>query len=158
MSGLSRHERVEGGNQMNGSLSVPAGTSDYRGLPVACWRSAFRFCSHGRRPDDRRQGQKEVWTMSTLSASDWPVQPPDWPGFRMFPPLPSNDEAWNPVRVPPRARHTPSSEGVHALTCGHSGWSRPSDAGREVCLAPRVACEVVGERVQGRGRLALRLL
>jgi hypothetical protein len=55
--------------------------------------------------------------MSTLSASDWPVQPPDWPAFRMFPLDPSNDKAKNHVRVPPRARHTPSSEGVFALTC-----------------------------------------
>lgn len=33
--------------------------------------------------------KRRVWTMSTLSTSDWPVLPPDWPGFRMFPPLPS---------------------------------------------------------------------
>ena len=64
-----------------------------------------------------RSSKKEVWTMSTLLASDWPLQPPDWPGFRMFSPLPSVCKAWNPVRVPPRARHTPSSEGVFALTC-----------------------------------------
>jgi hypothetical protein len=39
------------------------------------------------------------------------VQPPDCPGFRMFLPIPSKDKARNPVRVPPRARHTPSSVG-----------------------------------------------
>ncbi|WP_431230608.1 Fic family protein [Paenarthrobacter nicotinovorans] len=51
------------------------------------------------------------------------------------------------------------SEGVFALAYVHSGWSGPSDTGRGLCLAPRVASEVVGgERVQGRGWLALRLL
>ena len=102
--------------------------------------------------------KKEVWTMSTLSTWDCLVQPPDWPGFRRFPPVPSVCRAWNPVRVPPRARHTPSPEGVFALTCVHFGWSGPSDSGRGVCLAPRVACLVVGERVQGLGRWALRVL
>ncbi len=101
---------------------------------------------------------REVWTMSALSSSDCLVQPPDWPGFRMFPPLPSDSKAWNPVRVPPRARHTPSSEGVFALTCVHSAWSGPYDTGRGVCLAPRVAYLVVGERVQGGGRWTLRWL
>ena len=96
--------------------------------------------------------------MSTLSASDWPVQPPDWPGFRMFPRDPGNSKARNRVRVPPRAQQTPSSEGAFALTGVHSGWSGPSDTGRGVCLAPRVTCELVGERVQGRGWLALRWL
>ena len=101
--------------------------------------------------------KKEVWTMSTLSTPDCPVQPPDCLGFRMFPPLPSARKAWNPVRVPPRARQTPSSKGVFAITCVHSGWSGPSDAGRGVCLASRVAGSSVGERVQGRGWRTLRL-
>ncbi|MDR6436764.1 hypothetical protein J2790_001885 [Paenarthrobacter nicotinovorans] len=92
-----------------------------------------------------------VWTMSTLSTPDCLVHPSDCPGFRMFPPLPSNAKARNPVRVPPRARHTPSSEGVFALTCAHACWSGSSDMGRGVCLAPRVAFLVVGERVQGLG-------
>lgn len=92
-----------------------------------------------------------VWTLFTLSTSNCLVHGPDCPGFRMFPRLPSNNKPWNHLRVPPRARHTPSSEGVFALTCVHSGWSGPSDTGRGVCLAPRDACLVVGERVQGRG-------
>jgi len=104
-----------------------------------------------------QSGKKEVWTMSTLSTSDCLVHPADWPGFRMFSRLASNSKAWKPVRVPPRARHTPSCEGVFALTCVHSGWSGPSDAGRGVCLAWRVACSSVGERVQGRGWRTLRL-
>ncbi|MET4538622.1 hypothetical protein ABIE37_000377 [Arthrobacter bambusae] len=115
-------------------------------------------CAGTRQVFGVRPNKKEVWTMSTLSTSDRLVQPPDWPGFLTFPPLPSATKAWNPVRVPPRARHTPSSEGVFALTCVHSGWSGPSDTGRGVCLAPRVACLVVGERVQGRGWRALRWL
>ena len=60
--------------------------------------------------------KKEVWTMSTLSASDWPVQPPDWAGFRMFPRDPRKDKAGNRVRVPPRARHNPFSEGFLLLS------------------------------------------
>ncbi len=96
-----------------------------------------------------KTGKKKVWTMFTLSTPDCPVHPPNWPGFRMFPPLPSVHKARNPVRVPPRARHTPSSEGVFALMCVHSGWSGPSDAGRGLCLAPRVACLVVGSGFRG---------
>ena len=63
--------------------------------------------------------------MSTLSASDWPVQPPDWPGFRMFPPLPSIHKAKNRVRVPPRARHNPSSEGFLRLSVYKPGGQVP---------------------------------
>lgn len=96
--------------------------------------------------------------MSTLFTPEWRVHPSDCLGFRMFSRLPSVIKDQNPVRVPPRAQHTPSSEGVFALTCVHSGWSGPSDTGRGVCLAPRVACLVVGERAQGRGWWALRLL
>ena len=44
----------------------------------------------------------------------------------------------------------PLVRGGFALTCVHSGWSGPSDTGRGVSLAPRVACLVVGERAQGR--------
>jgi hypothetical protein len=105
-----------------------------------------------------RSTKKEVWTMSTLSTSNWLVQPPDCPGFRMSPPLPSVPKPRNRLRVPPRARHTPSSEGVFALTCVHFAWSGPSDTGRGVCLAPRVVCLVVGQRDQGLGWWALRLL
>jgi hypothetical protein len=52
----------------------------------------------------------------------------------------------------------PLVRGGFALMCVHSGWSGPSDTGRGVCLAPRAACLIVGERVQGYGWLALRLL
>lgn len=73
--------------------------------------------------------------MCTPFASDWPVQSPEWPGFRMFPPLPSNDKARNPVRVPPRAQHDPSSEGSFALKCRQLPHeSLMCDAG--LCLAP----------------------
>lgn len=34
--------------------------------------------------------QNRAWTMSTLFISDCLLQPPDWPGFRMFPPLASS--------------------------------------------------------------------
>lgn len=102
--------------------------------------------------------RNEVWALSTLLAPDRLVRPPDLPGFRMFPPLPSVRKPKNPVRVPHRARHTYSSEGVFAFACVHFGWSGPSDTGRTVCLAPRVACLIVGERVQGSGRSALRVL
>lgn len=67
-----------------------------------------------------------VWTMSTLPTSDRSVQPPDCPGFRKFPPPPSVPKAQNPVRVPPRARHTLSSEGVFALTCVQSRQVPPA--------------------------------
>jgi hypothetical protein len=63
-----------------------------------------------------RSTKKEVWTMSTLSTSNWLVQPPDCPGFRMSPPLPSVPKPRNRLRVPPRARHTPSSEGFLLLS------------------------------------------
>jgi hypothetical protein len=53
---------------------------------------------------------------------------PDSACFRHFPVFPGPGI---PVRVPPRARHTPSSEGVFALTCV-SRWSGPSDTGRGV--------------------------
>jgi hypothetical protein len=58
-----------------------------------------------------RISKNKMWTMSTLFTSDWLVQPQDWPGFRMFSRLPSNNKAWNPVRVLPRARQIPSSRG-----------------------------------------------
>ncbi|MFJ6535133.1 glycoside hydrolase family 3 C-terminal domain-containing protein [Paenarthrobacter sp. NPDC091711] len=47
--------------------------------------------------------------MSTPFVSNSLVQPPNCPAFRMFPRLPSVSKAWNPVRVPPRARHTPEA-------------------------------------------------
>jgi len=49
--------------------------------------------------------------MSTLSMSDYLVQPPDYPGFRMFSRLSSVFRGWNAVRVPHRAQYFPSSEG-----------------------------------------------
>lgn len=73
--------------------------------------------------------KKEVWTLSTLSTSDRSVQPPDSPGFRMFPALPSVSKALNPVRVPPWARHTPSSEGVFAFNVVTDVVVSPSDSG-----------------------------
>lgn len=84
-----------------------------------------------------RSTKKEVWTMSTLFTPDCLVQPPDWPGFRMFRPLPSVCVPENPARVPPRAQHDPSSEGSFALTYVHSRWSGPSEGCRGVCrLSP----------------------
>lgn len=63
-----------------------------------------------------QMSKERVWTMSTLIAPDRIVQPPDWPGFRLFPRDPSDSKAWNRVRVPPRARHNPSSEGFLLLS------------------------------------------
>jgi hypothetical protein len=54
--------------------------------------------------------KKEVWTLSTLFASDWAGHRPDWLGFRMFSGLPSICRGRNAVRVPPRTQHIPSSE------------------------------------------------
>ena len=53
---------------------------------------------------------QKKWTMSTTSTSDGSVPPPDCPGFRMFPPLPSVPKAWVPFEshlghgIPPRQR------------------------------------------------------
>ena len=58
-----------------------------------------------------------VCTMCTLWASDWAVWVSDRAGFRMFPGLPNVCKGWNAVRVPPRAQHIPSSEGVLLLMC-----------------------------------------
>ena len=49
--------------------------------------------------------------MSTLLVSDRVLLPSDYFGFRMFSRVPSVCKGWNTVRVPPRARHIPSSEG-----------------------------------------------
>jgi hypothetical protein len=57
-------------------------------------------------------GQKGVFTFCTLWASDLVVVVPDWAGFRRFPGEPSDCKGWNAVRVPPRAQHNPSSEGL----------------------------------------------
>jgi hypothetical protein len=46
-------------------------------------------------------GQKGVWTMSTLMASDRVVRVPDWAGFGMFSGVPSGCKGWNAVRIPP---------------------------------------------------------
>ena len=64
-----------------------------------------------------RKANKRVWTLSTLCLSDWGVHRSDRAGFGMIPGNPSVPKAWNHLRVPPRARHTPSSEGAFALTC-----------------------------------------
>ena len=54
---------------------------------------------------------------------------------------------WNAVRVPPRAQHSPSSEGFCFNLCTKL-WSRPSDAGaRAVAWPPRwpiQVCEAAG--------------
>ncbi len=58
----------------------------------------------------------------------------------MFSGVPSVFKGRNAVRVPPRAQHSPSSEGVFALTCVQSLWSGPSDARLAGCgLAAPVA-------------------
>lgn len=168
MVGFGRYDRPPGSRALGVVASWPGVLKGLRGAidPAIYVGGSSRFqgagyeCGRTRRDlvFRVRSAQKEVWTLSTLSTSDWPGQRSDCPGFRMFPPLPSVSKARNPVRVPPRARHSPSSEGVFALTCVHSGWSGPSAKGRGVCLAPRVACEVMGERVQGRGWWTLRLL
>ncbi len=49
--------------------------------------------------------EKKVLTMSTPLALDWFVEGSDWPGFRMFPLVPSVYTVGNPVRVPPRAQY-----------------------------------------------------
>ena len=49
-------------------------------------------------------GKKEVWTMSTLFASDRVVYRSDWAGFGMFSGVPRVCKGWNAVRVPPRAQ------------------------------------------------------
>ena len=49
--------------------------------------------------------------MCTLWASDWVVLGSDRAGLRMFSRVPSVCKGWDPVRVPPRAQHDPSSEG-----------------------------------------------
>ncbi len=56
-----------------------------------------------------------VESVHTFTSDCPPSLTPNWPGLRMFPPLPSVTKTWNPVRVPPRARHTPSSEGGFLL-------------------------------------------
>ncbi len=96
--------------------------------------------------------------MSTLFASDWLVRRPDWPGFRMFPGVPGVAKPWNPVRVPPRAQHTPLVRGVFCFNVCTFWLVGPSDTGRGVCLAPRVACEVVGGAGSGSWLMRLRLL
>ncbi len=81
--------------------------------------------------------------MSTLLPSDWAVHRPDWLVLPMFSRVPGVSKAGNAVRVPPRAQHSPSSEGVFALTCVQSLTSA-SDAGGAGCgLAAAVAYEDV---------------
>lgn len=65
-----------------------------------------------------KMGQKRVWTLSKLLASIWAVLGLVWTGFRMFSRIPGVCMAGNAVRVPPRARHIPSSEGflLYVLT------------------------------------------
>ncbi len=107
----------------------------------------------------KKLGKKEVWTMSTLLASDRVVYRSDWAGFGMFSGVPSVCRGWNAVRVPPRAQQIPSSEGIFALTCVQSLWWRPSDASaRALAWPPRWPIQVCGWRVQRPGWWAFRLL
>jgi hypothetical protein len=55
--------------------------------------------------------QKRVCTMCTLWALDRVVLVADWAGLRRFSGEWRKFKGWNPVRVPPRAQHDPSSEG-----------------------------------------------
>ncbi|MFK4639382.1 hypothetical protein ABIA52_002271 [Paenarthrobacter histidinolovorans] len=106
--------------------------------PLGCqWARGYLPIAHFQ--DNGHMGEKGVRAMCTLSVSDWTVQPSDWPGFRMFPTHPSDGKPWNPVRVPPRAWQTLSSEEVFAfdvctfwLVRSHSRWPRgvPGAAGR----------------------------
>lgn len=72
---------------------------------------------------------ERVWTMSTVSASDWAVHRPDWPGVGMFSGVPCVCRAWKTVRVPPWALQVPSSEGIFALTRVQRVYMVSSDAG-----------------------------
>lgn len=49
-------------------------------------------------------GEPGVWTVSTLSVTDWAVPVPYWPVLGMFPGESSVCKVRNPVRVPPRAQ------------------------------------------------------
>ena len=44
------------------------------------------------------QGERRVWTVSTLCVSDWAVRVPDWAGLRRFSGEWRICKAWNPVR------------------------------------------------------------
>jgi hypothetical protein len=131
--------RLVSGSILEVRVRVAAGGSEPQNLSVGTFPASRVVLV----PSELARG---VRTVSTHWPSDWAVPRPDWPGLPMFPRDPSVCKAWNHVRVPPRAQHTPSSEGVFALTCVHSGWSGPSDTGRGVCLAPRFACLIVGGR------------
>ncbi|BCW36090.1 hypothetical protein StoSoilA2_21460 [Arthrobacter sp. StoSoilA2] len=49
--------------------------------------------------------------MSTLFTSDWLVQPPDWPGSRMFSRLPSNNKAMESRSSPTSGTRFPPGQG-----------------------------------------------
>ena len=68
-------------------------------------------------------GNWMVCTLCTPRASDSVVLGSDRRGFRMFYGLPSAYKAWNPVRVPPRARITPRQRGFcfNVWTLSHRG-------------------------------------
>ena len=57
-------------------------------------------------------GRKRVCTMCTPWASDRVVLVPDWAGLRRYSGEWRKFKGWNPVRVPPRAQHSPSSEAI----------------------------------------------
>lgn len=60
--------------------------------------------------------KRRVCTMCTPCLSDWAVHRTEWGELAMSSGEWWNLGAWNPVRVAPRARHNPSSEGVLALS------------------------------------------
>ena len=62
--------------------------------------------------EDVSGGDNPPLTMSTLFASECVEQPGDCFGSRMFSRVPSVFRAGNAVRVPPRAQHITSSEGL----------------------------------------------
>lgn len=78
---------------MKASCSAFAGSGGLRRVLIGSsrWVPGFRCQPY---PGSRPHGQKRVCTMCTPLAPDRPVQPSDWPGFRMFPLLSSVCKAW----------------------------------------------------------------
>lgn len=76
--------------------------------------SRMRSCSVpslGSAAEWLKAGEKWVWTLSTLWPSDCVVMVRNGLGLRMFSAIPCVCKGPKTVRVPPRAQHTPSSEG-----------------------------------------------
>lgn len=85
------------------SCAEPIGSGGLRRVLIGCLGGPLGS-SANRLREATSMSKKEVWTMSTLPTPDSPVHPPNCPGYRIFPALPSNRKAQNRVRVPPRAR------------------------------------------------------